>query len=134
MNSSSNQGMSEDRLREPPAQRFNFASLVFDMHAELIALRSETSPNAHGHRQKTLFKHSDRTIALFAFDPGAALAEHSAKGTVTIEVIEGELLVTVGGEHAVLQRGQLLVLAPGTKHAVAASVPAGFLLQVSLES
>jgi len=134
MSSPTNQGMSEDRLREPPARRFDFASLVFDMHKELISLRNETSPNAHGHRQKTLIKHSGRTIALFAFEPGAVLAEHSAKGTVTIEVIEGELLVTVGGEEIALLRGQLLVMAPGTKHAVAASVQAGFLLQVSLES
>lgn len=125
----------EDRLREAPAQRFDFASHVFDMHKQLAFLRTETPPNSHGHRQKTLFKHSDRTIALFAFEPGALLAEHSAKGTVTIEAIEGELRITVGGgEEQVLQPGQLLVLAPGTRHAVAASVPAGFLLQVSLES
>ncbi len=133
MSSPMNNDKSDDRLREPPAPRFDFASLVIDMHEQLVSLRSETTPNSHGHRQKTLFKHSDRTIALFAFEPGAVLAEHSANGTVTIEAIEGELLVGVGGEEEVLRPGQVLVMSPGTRHSVAARVQAGFLLQVSLE-
>ncbi len=132
MNSPINEDANEARLREPPAQRFDFASLVFDLHEELANLRTETSPNSHGHRQKALFKHSDRTIALFAFEPGGSLPEHSTNGTVTIEVIEGELRVTVGGDQKSLGSGQLLVLAPGTRHAVSARVQAGFLLQVSL--
>ena len=71
-------------------------------------------------------------MALFAFDPGGALAEHSAKGTVTIEVIEGELLVTIGGDEMALRPGQLMVIAPKVRHAVSANAAAGFLLQVSL--
>ena len=132
MNTPINESGGEGRLREAPAKRFDFDRLVFDMHAELAALRTETAPNFHGHRQKALFKHSDRTVALFAFDPGGALSEHSANGTVTIEVLEGELLASVGGDELALRPGQLMVIAPGTKHAVTAKAAAGFLLQVSL--
>jgi quercetin dioxygenase-like cupin family protein len=126
--------MSDDRPRPAPAERFASEHLVFDLHAELAALRSEQPPPKHGHRQKTLFKHSGRTVALFALDAGAGLAEHSAGGTVTVQVLEGELEVTVSGRKHALRTGTLLAMAPGIRHDVraAAAAPAAFLLQVSL--
>ena len=90
--------MNEDRLRPAPAERFDADHLLLDLHAEVSALQSEQSPSRHGHRQKTLFKHSGRTVALFVLDAGANLAEHAADGTVTVEVIQGDLEVTASGE------------------------------------
>lgn len=124
--------MSDDRPRPAPAERFASDHLVLDLHAEIAALRAEQPPPRHGHRQKALFKHSGRTVALFALDAGARLAEHAAAGTVTIQVIEGELEVTASGQTHALRTGTLLAMAPGVRHDVRAAVPAAFLLQVSL--
>ncbi|TVQ75635.1 MAG: hypothetical protein EA380_10330 [Phycisphaeraceae bacterium] len=119
--------------REPPAERFAVDSMTLDFRSELAALRAETTPAAHGRRQKTLFKHAGRTIALFVMDAGAALQEHDAAGTVTIQPVEGELIATVQGKEQRLRTGQILVLQPRVRHSIRADAPSAFLLQISLE-
>jgi quercetin dioxygenase-like cupin family protein len=123
--------MSDDRLRPSPELRFDASSQVFDLPVELASLRSE-GPSKHGHRQKTLFKHAGRTIALFAMDAGAGLPEHHAAGPVSIQVVEGTLVVTIDGQPQTLEPGQVMVLATNLRHAVRADAAAAFLLQISL--
>ena len=125
--------MSDDRLRPSPELRFDASSQVFDLPGELASLRSE-GPSKHGHRQKTLFKHAGRTIALFALDAGAGLPEHQAAGTVSIQMVEGAMVITIDGQARTLGLGQVMVLAPNLRHAVHADAPAAFLLQISLAS
>jgi quercetin dioxygenase-like cupin family protein len=124
--------MSSERLREHPAQRFDAPSLNFDFHAEAQALRAEATTTKHGHRQKTLFKHAGRTIAIFVMDENATMRDHATDGTVTIQPVEGELVVTVDGEDKPLKTGHLLVIAPGIRHEVHAPKAAVFVLQISL--
>lgn len=124
--------MSDQRLREPPAQRFDAPSLTFNVQDALAELRSEGGSEIHGHRQKTLYKHAGLTIALFAMTPGAELADHSANGTVSIEPVEGELTVSIEGAEQTLARGDLVVMQPKTTHAVRSTGESAFLLQVSL--
>lgn len=124
--------MTTERLREHPAERFDADWLSFDFHKEAEALRAEPIPTKHGHRQKTLYKHAGRTIAIFVMDEGAVMREHSADGTVSIQPVEGELAVTVQGEDKHLKTGGLLVLASGVPHEVKAKTAAVFVLQVSL--
>lgn len=124
--------MTQDRQREAPADRFAVDVLEFDLHAEVSSLRAEQAASGRPHAQKSLFKHGGRTIALFVLNPGAALPEHSANGTVTVQPVEGELEMTVAGKPHHLRPGSLLVMAPGTRHDVRAPAAAAFLLQVSL--
>lgn len=130
--------MSEDRVRPAPVERFDFESALFDLHAEAEAIRREPRPWRGGHRQKALFKHEARTIALFVMEPGGAMPEHAAAGTVTVQTIEGEIEVTLGENASQGSRrmpaGALLVLAPETRHSVRALAASVFLLQVSLGS
>ena len=125
--------MTDDRSRTAPSERFAAEHLAFDLHAEAAALEAEPTPKQHGHRQKTLFKSSGRTVALFVLDAGAGLAEHSAAGIVTVQVIEGGLDIKAGGAEYHLHPGMVLVMAPGVRHDVRAEGErAVFLLQVSL--
>jgi quercetin dioxygenase-like cupin family protein len=124
--------MTDERPRTAPSERFAPEHLAFDLHAEAAALEDEPTPKQHGHRQKTLFKNSGRTVALFVLDPGASLAEHATSGIVTVQAIEGDLDVTAGGVDYPLRAGMLLVMAPGVRHDVRAQSRAVFLLQVSL--
>ena len=126
--------MSEERVRPAPAQRFATDCLTFNLHSEIAALRAEPTPARHGHRQKTLFKHATRTLALFVLDAGATLPEHAAGGTMTVLVLEGEVDMMVAGTPHHLRSGDLLVTPPGVRHDVRTSGPAAFLLQVSLEA
>lgn len=126
--------MSTDRERQPPAERFAVESMTLDLHAEVAALRAESGPNTHGHRQKSVFKHGGRTVALFVMDAGASLPEHSASGTVTVQPIEGEFVAAVEGKEQRLIPGQVLVMPPRVRHSVRAITASAFLLQVSLEA
>lgn len=125
--------MVSEHERQPPIERFAVESMTLDLHAQTAALRAESSPNKHGHRQKTLFRHGGRTIALFVMDLDASLPEHAASGTVTVQPIEGELLVVVEGKTQRLVPGQVLVMPPRARHSVRAIIASAFLLQVSLE-
>ncbi len=124
--------MTDERPRTAPSERFAAEHLCFDLHAEAAALEAEPTPKQHGHRQKTIFKNSGRTVALFVLDGCAGLAEHATSGIVTVQAIEGELDVTAGGTEHHLRPGMLLVMAPGVRHDVRTTARAVFLLQVSL--
>lgn len=126
--------MNTDRERQAPSERFAVESMTLDLHAEVAALRAESSPTKHGHRQKSLFKNGRRTIALFVMDAGASLPEHAAGGTVTVQPIEGEFLAVVEGKEQRLVPGQVLVMSPRVRHSVRAISASAFLLQVSLEA
>jgi len=115
--------MTDERPREAPAERFDAPCLAFDLHEEASAIRAEPTPAHAGHRQKTLYKHKGRTIGLFVMEAGV----------VSIQSIEGEIVTTVQGEEHRLRPGHLLMMPPGVRHDVRATVPSVFLLQVSLQ-
>lgn len=130
----------DDRLREPPVERFAADQHAFDLRDEIEILQAEHAPSSRGHRQKTLYKRPPHgpTIALFRFERGGGLASHKAAGTVTIHVIDGRLRITTRGtseEHAehTLTADQLVVLAPNVVHGVHALEDSTMLLQVHLE-
>lgn len=122
--------MSDARNRPAPEARFEAHSHVFDLAAEAASLRAEV-PATHGRRQKALYKNGSRTIALFALEDGASLAEHKAHGVVSIQCVQGELLVTAEQRVHRLGPMQVLILAPDVPHSVMAERQAAFLLQVS---
>lgn len=124
--------MSDERERQAPAERFAADALVFDLRAEIAALRAEQGPARHGHRQKTLYKHAGRTVALFVMEAGAHLPEHAADGLVTVQAVEGQIDVGAAGDTRALRAGMMLVLAPGVRHDVRATAGAAFLLHVAL--
>ena len=127
---------SDDRLREPPVERFATGQHAFDLRAEIDSLKAEHEPSSRGHRQKTLYKRGGATIALFRFERGGVLASHNTSGTVTIHVNEGKMGIgtpgTVAAEH-VLSADQLVVLAPNVQHDVHALEDSTMLLQVHLD-
>ena len=121
-----------DRLRTPPEQRFALAEELVDLAAAAERLLAEPS-GQHGHKQMALFRHGPATLALYCFDPGGRLPDHVVDGPVIIHVLAGRLRVrTDQAEHA-LSAGQLLRLAPGVRHDVAADEPSQMLLTVCLE-
>lgn len=123
---------SSPRLRRAPAERFAGPEHVFDLNAVADGLRRETQPVRDGHRQMTLFRRDDLALVLFDFDADGTLSDHSADGYVAIQVLSGALeIVTPTGTHR-LAAGSLLLLTPGVKHDVVASVASRMLLTVNL--
>jgi quercetin dioxygenase-like cupin family protein len=121
-----------ERGRPHPTERFAGPEHVYDLAAACEHLRAEATPARQGHRQSTLLKHSTGTMSVFCFDAKAGLAEHEAKGYVTIQVLRGHLQVKTGTQTHELSAGQVLVMSPGVRHALLAIDAVDLLLIVNL--
>jgi quercetin dioxygenase-like cupin family protein len=124
----------DERLRPPPSSRFAGPEHQLDLAATLLALRSEASNAANGHRQIALMHQGPVRLVLFAFDAGGRIKEHTAPGWVTIHSLRGTVLVRTPNEVHRLTAGTLLSLAPGLKHDVEAEDEADMLLGIYPES
>lgn len=122
----------DGRLRPHPETRFSPPHIEIDVNAIVKRLRSEPQTGEAGHRQETLYKSYGLTIALFLFERFTGLPEHRAAGVVNMHVLRGQLKITVEDQAHELRSGQMLVLAPGLKHAVAAEEESEMLVTVCL--
>jgi quercetin dioxygenase-like cupin family protein len=120
------------RLRPHPEARFAPEQIEIDLNATAARLRAEPKTGERGHRQQTVYHQPGITIALFLFDRFTHLASHRAKGMVNIHVLRGRLKITAEGQVHELAGGQMLVLAPGIEHAVAAEEESEMLLTIRL--
>lgn len=123
---------SGERLRTHPEERFAAPEIKADLQIEIVRLRSEPHAGEAGHRQETLYHRDGLTIALFAFDRFTRLPEHRANGIVHIHVLRGSFKITTEKGVHELGAGQMLILAPGIQHAVAAEDEGEILLTVQL--
>jgi quercetin dioxygenase-like cupin family protein len=100
--------------------------------AEVAAtLRADVPASDAGLRKRVVVKQGSVSIVLFAFDKGGQLKEHQADGEVIVQVLRGQLTVTVAGENVSLVTGQLLMIAPGERHAVEATEESDMLLCIA---
>ncbi len=58
------------------------------------------------------------SVTLFAFDEGQGLSEHTAPFDALIQVIDGELALTVDHEECLVKAGESYVIPSGAAHAL----------------
>jgi quercetin dioxygenase-like cupin family protein len=124
----------ENRLRQPPAERFAPSERHLDVGAALAALRREAHPSIDGHRQITLSHHGPLRLVLYAFEAGGRLPQHRAPGYVTIQVLRGTLRVRTALQAYELTAGHVLALDPGVPHDVEAGSESDVLLGIYPET
>ena len=90
----------------PPAQPVDLAALVAYAEGAVVS--------------RTLAKSEAGTLTLFAFDAGQSLSEHSAPFDALVQVLDGEVELTIGGEPVRATAGQLVVMPANVPHAVKA--------------
>jgi quercetin dioxygenase-like cupin family protein len=69
---------------------------------------------------RTLVKKSGGSVTVFAFDVGQALSEHTAPFDVIVQVLDGDVDMTVGGNQVRTHAGQTVLLPAGIPHALSA--------------
>jgi quercetin dioxygenase-like cupin family protein len=69
---------------------------------------------------RTLVDNKAGTITLFAFDAGQGLSEHSAPFDAVVQVLDGEAVLTIGGNDVKVISGQMVVMPANVPHAVQA--------------
>jgi quercetin dioxygenase-like cupin family protein len=103
------------------------------LDAEITRCRPDET-SASGRRSEILVKTDDLRVLLVTMREGATLAEHSAPGTITIQVIEGEMAVEADGVTYDLAAGGLVSLAASVRHSVRARSDGAFLLTIAWSS
>jgi quercetin dioxygenase-like cupin family protein len=119
-------------MRERAEERLDGSAAVLNLPEEFAKLASEIDAAVAGHRQITLFKGYKSTVAIFDFERGGGMREHSAPGVVTVHVLQGELEIDVAGAAHRVHAQNILVIPPGARHDVKAIEPSQMLLTVSL--
>ena len=67
---------------------------------------------------RTLIKKTTGTVTLFAFDQGQGLSEHTAPFDALVQVLEGEVEVSISGNPLRLTAGQMVIMPADKPHAV----------------
>lgn len=82
---------------------------------------------------RTLAKAEGGSLTLFAFDAGQELSEHTAPFDAFVQVLDGEVELTIGGERVAARTGETVRMPAGVPHAVRAVAPFKMLLAMVRE-
>jgi quercetin dioxygenase-like cupin family protein len=77
---------------------------------------------------RTLLRRKTGTITLFSFDRGQQLSEHTAPFDAYVQVLAGEVELTIGGQPVRASAGQVVVMPADVPHALRALKPLKMLL------
>ncbi len=67
---------------------------------------------------RTLIEKGAGTVTLFAFDAGQGLSEHMAPYDALVQILEGEVRITVSGKSLVVKQGEMIILPSNKPHAL----------------
>jgi quercetin dioxygenase-like cupin family protein len=104
--------------------------LRFDLSSETEHLRSQPSYRRGSPTGKTLVKEPDLRIVLMALRAGSRLEEHEASGPISVQAIEGNLVLRLPDTAVQLTAGEMVALEPHIRHDVEAVDDAVFLLTI----
>lgn len=85
-----------------------------------LALAAGIDYAAGGIVSKTLLDKKSGTLTLFSFDAGQGLSEHTSPYDATVQILEGEAALTIGGTPVKAAAGELVVMPAGVPHDVRA--------------
>lgn len=69
---------------------------------------------------RTLLDKSAGSLTIFAFDQGQGLSEHTSPFDATVQVLEGQVEITISGKPLSLGAGDLAVMPAGQPHSLRA--------------
>ena len=69
---------------------------------------------------REIVKRPTGSITVFAFDEGQGLSEHTAPFDALVQVVEGEVEITISGQPHRAQAGELILMPAGQPHALKA--------------
>jgi quercetin dioxygenase-like cupin family protein len=77
---------------------------------------------------RTLIDKQAGTVTLFAFDEGQGLSEHTAPYDAMVEVLDGEVQITIAGKPVSLKAGEVTIMPANQPHALSAKTKFKMLL------
>lgn len=101
--------------------------------AEALALASLITPTQGGIASRVLARTTGGNVTLFAFDGGQGLEEHTTPFDALVMVLDGVLMLTIGGASVRATPGTIVRMPGGVPHALDAAEPARMLLTMLRE-
>ena len=98
--------------------------------ADLAALSDIPDDGIHS---RTLHNDHHCKVVLFAFAQGEELSEHTASMPAILQIITGEIRLTLGGDTSPAQAGSWVYMPANLPHSVVAETPAVMLLTLLKE-
>ncbi|NCI48104.1 cupin domain-containing protein [Sediminibacterium soli] len=95
--------------------------VITDINAALNTLMDERGWEETDCNGITLFKTDNITSVLICMHPGSRIGENSIDGTVTLQIVEGEVELTADEEVVTLRTGQLVMLHHEVTHSLLAT-------------
>ena len=96
--------------------------------AEAVALQSLIAVPEQGITSRVLTRAGGGTVTLFAFAGKEELSEHTAPFDALVQVLEGSMTITVGGQPVEAGAGMLVRMPANVPHALLAAQPSRLLL------
>jgi len=69
---------------------------------------------------RTFAQNEAVSLTLFAFDSGEGLSTHTAPGDAMVHVLDGEVMITIGGKDVSARAGQVVVMPADVPHSLRA--------------
>ena len=103
-------------------------AMFFDLAEEIEHVQA-AEPAAQTRRTaRTLVKNGPLRVTLILMHAGGEIAEHTAPGPITVQVLRGSIRFRVEDNEQRIDAGQIISLGGGVLHSVAADEEAAFLL------
>ena len=77
---------------------------------------------------RELIKKPTGTVTLFAFDKNQGLSEHSAPFDALVQILDGEMEITISGKPYPVKSGEFIIMPANDPHALNAMTPVKMLL------
>ena len=121
----------EATRNRPEGDRLLDAQSVFmDLNAFIRQIKNEDAWHKSDRNSITIFKTDDLCIVLGGLHQGAELPPHRAAGTMSIQVIQGELDVNTDDISTSLTKGQMIAVHKGANYRVVAAEESVYLLTI----
>lgn len=101
---------------------------TFELGEQIEELRALEPYEREGRTARTLLRTDDLRVVLIVMKEGSRIEEHDTAGTVTVQALDGELVLSMPEREVTLPAGSLLALDSGVEHDVRAAVDSAFLL------
>lgn len=121
--------------QRPEGDRMLDAPVVeMDLNKLVLQIKSETAWEEADHNAITIFKSDLMRIVLMGMHKNAEFKTHTAKGTISVQVIAGKINFTANDNTVSMEAGQMLVLHEKILHSVLALTESFFLLTLTMSN
>jgi quercetin dioxygenase-like cupin family protein len=130
--------MTKDKSNEatplrPYGNRLLNASLVeIDLNKFINELKQEPSWTNSDRNSMTVFKSNNMTVVLIGLHVNAELKTHTAKGHISVQLLDGEIKFITEQQTVSLEKGQMICLQENIPHSVLAIKESFFLLTMMI--